>query len=143
MKVFIDTGAFYASAISSDARNKAAKAIFLKLQNSKARLSTSDYVLAETYTLLNAREGHRAAVAFMDAFEDSGINILRVSAAVETRAKNIFRKLDTPRLSFFDCTSFALINAHALDHAFSFDAHFAFFRFNHPVIILSENIANN
>ena len=50
--------------------------------------------------------------------------------------KSIFRKFDTPCLSFFDCTSFALINAHALDHAFSFDAHFSFFRFNHPVIVL-------
>lgn len=136
MKVFIDTGAFYAAAISADARNTEAKTIFLDLYNRKARRFTSDYILAETYTLLNARDGHRAAVAFMDAFEDSDINVLRVSAAIETRAKNIFRKLDTPRLSFFDCTSFALINAHAIDHAFSFDTHFSFFRFNHPVIVL-------
>lgn len=137
MKVFVDTGAFYATAITSDARNSAAKLIFMDLYNCNAKLFTSDYILAETYTLLNARDGHRAAVSFMNAFEDSNINLLRVSAAIETRAKNIFRKLDLPRLSFFDCTSFALINAHAIDHAFSFDAHFSFFRFNHPVIILN------
>jgi predicted nucleic acid-binding protein len=72
----------------------------------------------------------------MDAFECSEIKVLRVLAAIETRAKDIFRTFDTPRLSFFDCTSFALINAHALDHAFSFDSHFSFFRFNHPVKVL-------
>jgi predicted nucleic acid-binding protein len=136
MKVFVDTGAFYASAISGDARNTAAKLIFMDLYNRNARLFTSDYILAETYTLLNVRDGHRAAVAFMDAFEESDVNLLRVSPAIETRAKYIFRKLDTPRLSFFDCTSFALINAHSINHAFSFDAHFSFFRFSHPVIIL-------
>lgn len=136
MKVFVDTGAFYAAAITADSRNTAAKEIFIDLYKRKARMFTSDYILAETYTLLNARDGHRAAVSFMDAFEDSDINLLRVSAAIETRAKNIFRKLDTPRLSFFDCTSFALINAHTVDHAFSFDAHFSYFHFNHPVIIL-------
>lgn len=136
MKIFVDTGAFYAAAISADACNAAAKKIFRDLYNSKARLFTSDYVLAETYTLLNARDGHRAAVAFMDIFEDSNIHLLRVLPAIETRAKDIFRKLDTPRLSFFDCTSFALINAHAIDHAFSFDTHFSFFRFDHPVIVL-------
>jgi predicted nucleic acid-binding protein len=139
VKVFIDTGAFYAAAVSSDALNTAAKIIFQKLTSEKARMYTSDYVLAETYTLLNARNGHHAAVTFMDAFEASEMNLLRVSAAIETRAKNIFRKLDTPRLSFFDGTSFALINAHAINHAFSFDAHFSFFRFNHPVIILGTN----
>jgi predicted nucleic acid-binding protein len=139
VKVFVDTGAFYAAAISTDACNVAAKMIFRDLNNSKARLFTSDYILAETYTLLNARDGHRAAVHFMDAFEDNDIHLLRVSAAIETRAKNIFRKLDTPRLSFFDCTSFALINAHSIDHAFSFDAHFSFFRFSHPVIVLNGN----
>ena len=136
MKVFIDTGAFYAAAITGDARNAAAKAIFKELHSCKAWLFTSDYVLAETYTLLNARDGRKAALTFMDAFEGSEIKVLRVLTAIETHAKDIFRKYDTPRLSFFDCTSFALINAHALDHAFSFDSHFSFFRFNHPVKVL-------
>jgi uncharacterized protein len=138
MKVFIDTGAFYAAAVSSDARNAAAKAIFQKLHHENFRMYTSDYLLAETYTLLNARVGHHAAVTFMDAIEASDITLLRVSATIETRAKNIFRKLDTPRLSFFDCTSFALINTHAISHVFTFDTHFSFFRFNHPVIILNS-----
>lgn len=136
MKVFIDTGAFYAAAISNDARNTAAKKISQELHRHKAWLFTSDYILAETYTLLNAREGHHAAVAFMDAIEHSEINVLRVSLTIEASAKEIFRKLDTPRLSFFDCTSFALINAHRLDHAFSFDSHFSFFRFDHSVKVL-------
>ncbi len=136
MKVFIDTGAFYAATISNDARNTAAKEISQELHRCKAWLFTSDYILAETYTLLNARDGHHTAVAFMNAIEKNEINVLRVSPTIETSAKEIFRKLDIPRLSFFDCTSFALINAHRLDHAFSFDSHFSFFRFNHSVTVL-------
>lgn len=49
MKVFIDTGAFYAAAISADIRNSAAKTIFRDLYSHKARLYASDYILAETY----------------------------------------------------------------------------------------------
>jgi predicted nucleic acid-binding protein len=138
VKVFVDTGAFCAATIPADERNSAAKDTFRSLHQQKALLFTSDYVLAELFTLLNVRAGHRAAVTFMDTFEKSGISVLRVSETIEIQAKNIFRRMDIPRLSFTDCTSFALINGHRLDHAFSFDGHFRIFRFSHPVIVLGQ-----
>ena len=87
-------------------------------------------------TLLNARAGHLQAVTFMNSFTTTGITVLRVTEAIERTAISIFTQYDTPRLSFTDCTSFALINAHRLDHVFSFDRHFGLFRFAHPVKVL-------
>lgn len=138
MKLFFDTGAFCALSVPEDRHNAAAKLILRQALSSNPQRFTSTYVLDETYTLIRSRRGHAAAVRFMDGFEHLGIAVLRVTDRIESEAVTLFRKLDFPRLSFTDCTSFALVNAHRLDHVFSFDDHFRFFRFSHPVIILSE-----
>ena len=75
MKVFVDTGAFCALAIPHDQNNPKAKSINTKLQEIKAILYTSDYVLDETYTLLKMRGSHTTAVNFMDRIDESRINI--------------------------------------------------------------------
>ena len=137
MKVFIDTGAFCAALIPGDTHNLSAKKRFLSLQEQNAIMLTSDYVLAELYTLLRVRSSHRTAIAYMDSFEKSGIRLL-LAHEIREKAQEIFRVYDLPRLSFTDCTSFALVNAHRIDHIFTFDKHFSFFRFNHPVVILGE-----
>ncbi len=139
MKLFFDTGAFCALSLPEDRHNAAAKLILKRALTANPRQFTSNYILDETYTLIRSRRGHTAAVNFMDGFKRLGISVLRVTEVIEDEASTLFRKLDFPHLSFTDCTSFALINAHAIDHAFSFDAHFSFFRFSHPVIILPES----
>ena len=121
MKVFIDTGALCAAIIPRDAHNQAAKSIFLALQERRVSMFTSDYVLAELYTLLTVRSSHHTAVAYMDSFENTGISTLLAHEVMGKEAKAIFRKYDLPRLSFTDCTSFALINTHRINHVFSFD----------------------
>lgn len=138
MKVFLDTCALAALSSTEDDLHLAAKTVYASLHRNSYQLYTSDYILDETYTLLAARRGHHKAVAFMDGFEGSGVELLRVDARIESAAKTLFRKLDFESLSFTDCTSFALINAHRIDHVFTFDKHFSFFRFNHPVVILGE-----
>jgi predicted nucleic acid-binding protein len=135
VKVFIDTGAFCSAAIPADTHNAVAKEFFIEIRK-KGSLFTSNYVLDETYTLLNARAGHYRAVAFMSSFGAAGITVLRVTESIEHAAVAIFTQYDTPRLSFTDCTSFALVNAHHLDHVFSFDRHFSIFRFAHPVKVM-------
>ncbi len=135
MKIFVDTCAFCAISVPGDSHNARAKEIFFQVKD-QGHVFTSNFVLDELYTLLNARSGHRQAVLFMDTFAKTGITLLKVTDAIESDAAMIFRKHDTPRLSYTDCTSFALINAHRLDHAFSFDSHFSFFSFDHSVKIL-------
>jgi predicted nucleic acid-binding protein len=135
MKVFVDTGAFCALTVPTDTWHADALYALKRIREANALIFTSNFVLTETYTLINVRAGRHAAVSFMDRNEQSGINILRVTEETEENAGAIFRKYDLPRLSFTDCTSFALINAHRIDHVFSFDEHFRIFRFDHPVTL--------
>lgn len=136
MKVFVDTGAFCALTIPADSWHTEAMHILALLRKTRARIYTSNFVLSEICTLLNTRASHRAAVALMDSHKQGGVNTLRITEQTETDAEALFKKLDFPRLSFTDCTSFVLINTHAIDHVFTFDTHFNMFRFKHPVVIL-------
>lgn len=133
MKVFVDTGAFCALAVPTDTWHADALHALNRIRAANALIYTSNFILAETYTLINVRAGRQATISFMDRNEQSGIGMLRVTEQTEEEARNLFKKYDLPRLSFTDCTSFALINTHRIDHAFSFDEHFRMFRFKHQV----------
>ena len=136
MKVFLDTGAFLALADEDDDYHSVAKSVHAQLLGTRAQLLTSNFVLAETYTLIRFKVDHPAAVEFMKRFDQTGIKVLRVSDAIEHTAKSIFTRYNDKEFSFVDCTSFALIDHHRLDHAFAFDSHFRQYRFKRNVIVL-------
>lgn len=137
----MDTGAFLALADEDDNYHTSAKSIYSDLLLSKAQLLTSNFVLSETYTLIRSRVSHRAAVEFLKSFDQTRIKVLRVGEATERTAKGIFVRYDDKDFSFVDCTSFALIDHHKLDHAFAFDSHFHQYRFKRNVTILPRESA--
>lgn len=124
MKIFVDTSAFCALTIPKDQHNLRAKFLYEQLRSRQAVIYTSDYVLDEVYTLLNTRGSHRTSVRFMEQVSKSNLVILRVTEAVEEEAKNIFRRFEDKKLSFTDCTRFALIHQNRIEAAFAFDKHF-------------------
>jgi len=136
LKAFLDTGAFLALADEDDRYHRAAQSIYTELLQSKPQLLTSNFVLSETYTLIRFRVSHSAAVEFMRRLDRTGIKALRVSEANEQTAKAIFMRYHDKDFSFVDCTSFALIDYHTLDHVFAFDAHFRQYRFKRHVVVL-------
>jgi len=136
VKVFIDTGAFCALTIPKDQHNYLAKSIHKQLNEQKTLLYTSDYIMDEVYTLLKTRGSHRTAIDFMDQINESHIILLRVTEEVEESAKVIFRRFEDKRLSFTDCTSFALINQFGIEAVFAFDEHFRYHPYSHPVKFL-------
>jgi hypothetical protein len=138
MKVFIDTGAFCSIADKRDQWHQRSSDQLRSLVMNKAMFYTSNFILSETYTLIRVRVGYANAIKFMDEFEFSGIKVLHVSQDVEDRAKAIFKKYQDKTFSFVDCTSFALIDASDIDHAFTFDSHFCHYHFKNHVTILPE-----
>lgn len=140
MKVFIDTSAFCALSIPKDKHNLKAKLIIQSLLKEKVIFCTSNYILDETYTLLKSRADHQTAVKFLQTIEGSGIEILSVAKAIENKAKKIFIKYPDPKLSYTDCTSFALIDEHQILYVLAFDEHFKYFKYRKHIIYLANGV---
>ena len=99
------------------------------LRQNREPLLTTDYVLAETATLIRMRDktarGHRLAVRIASSILRQQSSILQnVSAADLQKALQVFRDYSDHFFSFVDCTSFAVIERLGIVHAFIFDSHF-------------------
>lgn len=124
--VFVDTSALYAFVDRNDARHAAACAMVAKLAQRGRQMVATDYVVAETVNLANARGGPFVGVRVLDLLEQSaGIRVEWVGAERFGKAKEFFRKHSDHGYSFTDCTSFILMRELRLAEAMTTDRHFA------------------
>jgi len=128
MRLFIDTTAFIALEDENDENHKAALSYREKIRQGKTAfraLYTSNYILDEVITLLRLRISHQAAVTLGETIKQSKvIRILRVTAPIEEKSWEIFKKYADKDFSFTDCTSFVIMEQEAISTAFTFDKHF-------------------
>ena len=125
MRVFVDTGAWLAFYDRHDQHYASARRIVEHLKTQRASLALSDFVLAESVTLIRFRLGHPWAIRFGEAILGSRLaELFAVDASARRRAWEIFRRYDDQDFSFVDCTSFALMEQLGLKTAFAFDRHF-------------------
>ena len=124
--IFVDTGAWFAVAVRNDPDHDAA---MIWLERNRDPLITTDYVTAETATLIRVRDrtarGHRLAVRVASSLLRQQSAVLeKVTEEDLIRALNIFRNYSDHSFSFVDCTSFAVMDRLGLAQAFAFDHHF-------------------
>ena len=124
--IFVDTGAWFAVAVQNDPDHVAA---MRWLARNREPLVTTDYVLAETATLIRMRDktarGHRLAVRIATSILREEAAILQdVTRQDLQQALNVFRDYTEHLFSFVDCTSFAVMERLGMTHAFAFDRHF-------------------
>lgn len=123
--VFVDTSAFVALRNESEAEHEPAREALSGLIAEGAKLFTSNYVFAETYTALLVRVGREEAVEWGRRFRaGEAIELVRVEPEVEERAWEILESHDDKRWSYVDAVSFALIERDGGGEAFAFDADF-------------------
>jgi predicted nucleic acid-binding protein len=124
--VFVDTSAWFAIQVTDDACHEAARLVLPAVVNACRSLVTSNLIVGETYTLLRLSRGYRAAKRFLDTLTQSGkLERLFISEHLERQAyETLHRYADHP-FSFVDGTSFALMRQQRIQHAFTFDSHFA------------------
>lgn len=93
-------------------------------------LVTTDYILAETATLLRMRDktirGHRLASRVASSLLRGEAALLeKVTEEDLERALAVFRTYRDHLFSFVDCTSFVVMERLGVHSAFAFDRHFA------------------
>lgn len=123
--IFLDSSFFKALVDPKDDFHNSAENIFDSLRQEKAILTTSNYILDETFTLIRGRCGRKYLKEFRDFLAESGnmIKIYRVTVSDEANAWNWILE-DWSNLSFTDCVSFAMMERLEIKRVATFDNHF-------------------
>ena len=123
--IFVDTGAFIARYVRRDGHHTRARRVWTEIEKLRNACFTSNFVLDETFTLLGRQTSYFFAAERARALLGSkALTILRPDAEDELAALDLFGRFADQKVSFTDCTSFALMRRHRLSRAFTFDRHF-------------------
>ena len=126
-KVFFDTWGWVALAHKDDDHHDEALSFYRSFLLKEGLPVTTDYVLAETVTLLRAKT--HGIDAFMDtilaAGEEGRVRIERINEARWGKAWLLCKKYqDKPSISFVDFTSFVVMKELNVSHVLTADKHF-------------------
>ncbi len=121
-RAFVDTSAWIALMSRDDpSRETVRRAI----ESFRGRLVTTNFILDETVTLALASESHKAAVKVGERLSSEDLaDLIRLTAADETAAFELFKKRPDKGYSFTDCTSFAIMRRLDVRVAIALDDHF-------------------
>lgn len=125
--VFFDTWAYVALGDTRDVGHLAAKQAMQWIDDNHWDSITSDYVLDETITWLHSVGQGLRFIDFIETQIVGGaVTLVPIDVTRRTSAVRWFRRLapDTPRLSFTDCTSFALLEELQITSILTADRHF-------------------
>ena len=123
--VFADSSAFIAAFDALDAAHAQAAATWRRIAKDRARLVTTQLVLAETVTYLRRRGGwdlsRRAGVAILESplIDVVGLDPEQLAAAWRDFVRNPDRKL-----SLCDAASFIVMRDRHVRRVFTLDGHF-------------------
>lgn len=124
-KSFVDTSGWVALFVANDQNHKKAVSIFEDIENSKALIYTSDYVIDETITTILARGNHKQSVLAGEAlFTSKIIKIIHVSTDYFQSTWELYEKYKDKMFSFTDVTSFVIMKNLGIKKAFAFDREF-------------------
>jgi predicted nucleic acid-binding protein len=121
--VFLDTSAILSVLDADDQHHAEADAIWQRLLASDEKLCSTNYVLIETFALVQRRLGMEA----VRAMEREIIPLLEVSwMSPEAHQASVQALLAASRrsLSLVDCSSFEIMRHRGLHRAFAFDKHY-------------------
>jgi predicted nucleic acid-binding protein len=123
MRVFIDTSAFYALLDRDDDNHRRAKDVWTNLLKNENTLIASNYVLVETFALIQ----HRLGMNAVRGFQNDILPLVNIEFVVpELHRSGVSALLSASRrnLSLVDCVSFEMMRTLEVKIAFAFDPHF-------------------
>jgi len=124
--IFVDSSWFKALLDVKDDFHPDALEQSRELKKQDALLVTSNFIIDETLTLIRIKSGLEIALKFRDKLVEMGniLKVVRILPQDEKAAWNWFPN-NWRKLSFTDCTSFAVMKRLGLTHVAAFDDHFS------------------
>ena len=123
MSLFVDTSAFYALLDADDANHRRSAGAWRDTMTSDQNVVTTNYVLVETFALIQSRLGLQA----VREFQEDIVPVLHVEFVTpEMHRLGIAAFLAASRRGFslVDCISFEVMRELGMKSAFTFDGHF-------------------
>jgi predicted nucleic acid-binding protein len=123
--LFVDRSAWIALFSARDQHHAEADALFRGALGRRARLITTNLVLAEVHRLLLFRAGVQVASAALDRLESSpALTLIFPGADHHATARGWLRRLAERPLSYTDAVSFAVMTASRCRNVLTFDQDF-------------------
>ena len=120
---FVDTSFWVALQLARDGNHEVAARLW---DAERGALVTSTLVVGETWTYLNRKAGHRAALAFRRAtLALTTLQTISIDEGTEDVAWGWLERRSDRAYSFVDATSFALMRRLRLKEALAFDGDFS------------------
>jgi predicted nucleic acid-binding protein len=129
MSVFVDTSAFFAILDCDDANHPRAREKWLNLLSSAPILVCSNYVLVESFALIQRRLGIQALRVFQEDILPL-VNVERIDETTHLAGVTGLLAAARRELSLVDCTSFVVMRKLGIKDAFTYNSHFAEEGFN-------------
>lgn len=123
MNLFIDTSGFLAVLNVDDDMHAKAKASWIKLLSERVKPTTNNYVLVETFALVQNRLGMEA----VSVFNSDIMPVIHVEWVDEITHKigvSALLAAGRKKLSLVDCVSFETMRRLGLRRVFTVDKHF-------------------
>ena len=123
MNLFVDTSAFLAVLDRDDINHPGADAKWREIILSDSTFICHNYILLETYALLQNRFGMEAVRAFHEDILPL-LHVVWVDEAIHKSGMSAFLTASRKRLSLVDCVSFETMRNLGIKRVFTFDPHF-------------------
>ncbi len=123
MRIFVDTSAFFALLDRDDANHKKAKGAWNNVLNSENILVTTNYILVESFALIQHRLGMEAVRGLQEDILPL-INIEWVNSGVHKAGVSAILAASRRKLSLVDCISFEIMRNSGIKTVFTLDQHF-------------------
>jgi predicted nucleic acid-binding protein len=124
-ETFVDTSGFYALLVKRDSCHEAAREFLSKAAKRRAPFITTDYVIDETATLLQARGHTHLLKGFFDSVLSSNACTVKWTDTERfSDTVSFFLKYLDHSWSFTDCLSFRVMKELRLSDALTKDIHF-------------------
>ena len=125
--VFVDTSAWFAVGSNADAWHERSDEL---LDIHAGRLTTTDHVLVETWSLARVRTNrHAADLLVSNIVEGRLAEVLAATPRDIGAALRIGSEFGDQDFSLVDRTSWAVMERHGIEEAISFDTDFAVYRY--------------
>jgi predicted nucleic acid-binding protein len=125
MNLLADSAAWLALYDRKDKYHLRAQRAFRELAEQKVNFVVTDYLIAETITLIMGRAGHATAVMSGDWLLNSPrVRVIRADIDLWNETWQFFKRYADKEFSFIDCLSFVVMRREHIVDAFTFDHHF-------------------